>query len=93
MCMIVSQTLKLLMMFDLNFAILITDLLKLIHLVRTLIIRQYQTFSHKPGESLNDCFARFESIVSNLRAVVLLLIPIMNMIKNCSMLLMIMCGV
>jgi hypothetical protein len=30
--------------------------------------RQYQTFSHKPGESLNDCFARFESIVSSLRS-------------------------
>jgi hypothetical protein len=30
--------------------------------------RQYQTFSHKPGESLDDCFARFESIVSSLRS-------------------------
>jgi hypothetical protein len=30
--------------------------------------RQYQTISQKPGESLDDCFARFESIVSNLRA-------------------------
>jgi hypothetical protein len=30
--------------------------------------RQYQTFSQKPGEFLDDCFARFESIVSNLRA-------------------------
>jgi hypothetical protein len=30
--------------------------------------RQYQTFSQKPGESLDDCFASFESIVSNLRA-------------------------
>jgi hypothetical protein len=28
--------------------------------------RQYQTFSQKPGESLNDCFTRFESIVSSL---------------------------
>jgi hypothetical protein len=28
--------------------------------------RQYQTFSHKPGESLDDCFARSESIVSTL---------------------------
>jgi hypothetical protein len=27
---------------------------------------QYPTFSHKPGESLDDCFARFESIVSSL---------------------------
>jgi hypothetical protein len=29
--------------------------------------RQDQTFSHKPGKSLDDCFARFESIVSSLR--------------------------
>jgi hypothetical protein len=28
--------------------------------------RQYQTFSEKPGEYLNDCFARFESIISSL---------------------------
>jgi hypothetical protein len=27
---------------------------------------QCQTFSQKPGESLDDCFARFESIVSSL---------------------------
>jgi hypothetical protein len=32
--------------------------------------RQYQTFSQKPGESLDDCFARFDSIVSNLRSCV-----------------------
>jgi hypothetical protein len=30
--------------------------------------RQYQTFSQKSGESLDDYFARSESIVSNLRA-------------------------
>jgi hypothetical protein len=30
--------------------------------------RQYQTFSQKPGESLDDCFARFGSIVSSLRS-------------------------
>jgi hypothetical protein len=30
--------------------------------------RQYQTFSQKPGESLDDCFVRFESIVSSLRS-------------------------
>jgi hypothetical protein len=30
--------------------------------------RQYQTFCQKPGESFDDCFARFESIVRNLRA-------------------------
>jgi hypothetical protein len=28
--------------------------------------RQYQTFSQKPGESLDDYFARFKSIVSTL---------------------------
>jgi hypothetical protein len=39
--------------------------------------RHYQTFSKKPGESL----------------VVLLLILTMNMLNNCCMLLMIMCGV
>jgi hypothetical protein len=30
--------------------------------------RQYQTFTQKPRESMDDCFARFESIVSNLRS-------------------------
>jgi hypothetical protein len=30
--------------------------------------RQYQTFSQKPGESLDDCFAHFDSIVSSLRS-------------------------
>jgi hypothetical protein len=30
--------------------------------------RQYQTFSQKPGESLDDYFARFEFIVSSLRS-------------------------
>jgi hypothetical protein len=30
--------------------------------------RQYQTFSYKPRESLDDCFARFESIMNNLRS-------------------------
>jgi hypothetical protein len=29
---------------------------------------RYQTFSQKPGESLDDCFAHFETIVSNLRS-------------------------
>jgi hypothetical protein len=28
--------------------------------------RQYQTFFKKPDESLDDCFAKFESIVSSL---------------------------
>jgi hypothetical protein len=30
--------------------------------------KQYQTFSHNPGESLDDCFARFEFIVSSLHS-------------------------
>jgi hypothetical protein len=30
--------------------------------------RQYQTFAQKLGESLNDCFARFELIMSTLRS-------------------------
>jgi hypothetical protein len=30
--------------------------------------RQYQTFSQKPEESLDDCFVRFESIISSLRS-------------------------
>jgi hypothetical protein len=30
--------------------------------------RQYQIFSQKPDESLDDCFARFESIVSSLHS-------------------------
>jgi hypothetical protein len=30
--------------------------------------RQYQTFSQKLGESLDDCFVRFESITSSLRS-------------------------
>jgi hypothetical protein len=30
--------------------------------------RQYQTFSQKPGESLDDCFVIFESIMSSLRS-------------------------
>jgi hypothetical protein len=29
---------------------------------------QYQTFSQKPGESFDDCFARFELIMSSLRS-------------------------
>jgi hypothetical protein len=44
MCMIVSRTLKLLMMFDLSFVILIRALLKLSHLVRTLTIGNIKPF-------------------------------------------------
>jgi hypothetical protein len=56
------------MMFGLSFVILMRDLLKLSHIVRTLIIGNTKLCSQKPGESLDDCFARLESIVSNLRA-------------------------
>jgi hypothetical protein len=35
---------------------------------RDIYNRQYQTFSHKPGESLDDCFAHFESIVRSLHS-------------------------
>jgi hypothetical protein len=30
--------------------------------------RQYQSFSQKPSESLDDCFTRFESIMSSVRS-------------------------
>jgi hypothetical protein len=30
--------------------------------------RQYQTFPQKSSESIDDCFARFESVVSTLRS-------------------------
>jgi hypothetical protein len=43
-------------------------LLKLSHRVRTLIIDSVRLFSHKPGESLDDCFTRFESIMSSLHS-------------------------
>jgi hypothetical protein len=55
------------MMFGLSFAILMRALLKLTHLVSTLIIGNSKPFLRNL-ESLDDCFARFESIVSNLRA-------------------------
>jgi hypothetical protein len=44
MCMIMSHTFKLLMMFGLSFAILMRALVKLIHLVRTLIISNIKHF-------------------------------------------------
>jgi hypothetical protein len=55
--------------------------------------RQYQTFSQKPGESLDDFFARFELIVGNLSSCGPLAYLIMNVLNNYFMLLMIMCGV
>jgi hypothetical protein len=44
LCRIVSHALKLLMVFGLNFAILMRALLKLSHLVRTLIIGNIKPF-------------------------------------------------
>jgi hypothetical protein len=55
--------------------------------------RQYQIFSQKPGESLDDCFARFESIVSNFYSCGLLHITIINVLSSYFMLWMIMFGV
>jgi hypothetical protein len=59
---------------------------------RDIYNRQYQTFSQKPAESLDDCFTRFESFVAAYVHVVLLLILIMNVLNNCCMLLMILFG-
>jgi hypothetical protein len=56
------------MMSDLNCAILMRALLRLSHSHKDTYNTQYQTFTQKPGESLNDCFARFESIVGSLRS-------------------------
>jgi hypothetical protein len=44
MCMIVSHTLKLLMMFGLSFAILMRALVKLSNLIRTLTIGNIKAF-------------------------------------------------
>jgi hypothetical protein len=54
--------------------------------------RQYQTFSQKPGESLDDYFAWFESIVNSFVLVVHLDILIMNVLSSCYMHLMIIFG-
>ena len=45
--------------------------------------RQYQTFSQNSGESLDYCFARFESIVSKLRACGDLAYSDNEMVNNC----------
>jgi hypothetical protein len=53
--------------------------------------RQYQTFSQKPGESLDDCFAL--SLLSVAYVLVVLLLTLtMNLLKNFSMRLMILFG-
>jgi hypothetical protein len=54
--------------------------------------RQYQTFTQKPGESLDDCFARFESIDSSLRSCGPLAYSDNERAKNCCLLLMTLCG-
>jgi hypothetical protein len=53
------------MMFDLNCTISMRVLLRLSFLVGILIIGS-TTLSQKLGESLYDCFARFESIMNSL---------------------------
>jgi hypothetical protein len=55
-------------MFDLNYAILIRTLLRLSLRVEIPTIVNIGLCFHKPGESLYDCFARFESIISSLRS-------------------------
>jgi hypothetical protein len=55
--------------------------------------RQYQTFSQKPSESLDDCFLDLSPLSVAYVLVVLLHILITNMINNCYMLLMILFGV
>jgi hypothetical protein len=54
------------MMFGLNCATLIRARLKLNLLIRIRTIGNIRPFLWKPGESLDDCFTKFESIVSSL---------------------------
>jgi hypothetical protein len=54
------------MIFGLNCVIFIRALLRLSLHVEILTICNISPFSQKPGESLHDCFVRFESIVSSL---------------------------
>jgi hypothetical protein len=54
--------------------------------------RQYQTFSQKPGESLDDCLLALSLLLAAYVHVTLLLILIMNMLNNYCMLLMTLCG-
>jgi hypothetical protein len=55
-------------MFVLNCAILMRALLRLSLHIKILITGSTRLFSQKPGESFDDYFARFESIVSSLRS-------------------------
>jgi hypothetical protein len=54
------------MMYDLNCAILMRALLRLSLHIDIHTICNIRLFSQKTGESLDDCFSRFESIVSSL---------------------------
>jgi hypothetical protein len=56
------------MMSGLNCVILMGAPLRLSLHVEIFIIGSTRLFSQKSGESLDDCFARFESIVSSLRS-------------------------
>jgi hypothetical protein len=76
-------------MFGSSCAILMRALLRLSLHVEIFIIGSTRLFLR----NLVNYFARFESIVSTYVPVVLLLILIMNMLNNCYMLLMILCGV
>jgi hypothetical protein len=55
-------------MSSLNCEILMMVLLRLSVLIEILTIGNIRFFSQKPKESLDDCFARIESIVSSLRS-------------------------
>jgi hypothetical protein len=55
-------------MLGLNFATLMRALLRLSLHIEILITGSTGFFSQKPEESLDDCFAHFESIVSSLRS-------------------------
>jgi hypothetical protein len=56
------------MMFGLSCAIFMRDFLRLSLHVEILITDNTRLFSQKHGESLDDCFSRFKSIVSSLRS-------------------------
>jgi hypothetical protein len=56
------------MMFGSSCAIFMMTLLRLSLHVEILITGSTRLFSKKPGKSLDDCFTRFESIVSSLRS-------------------------
>jgi hypothetical protein len=55
-------------MFGSSCTIFMRALLRLSLHIEILITDSIRFFSQKPGESHDDCFARFESIVSTLRS-------------------------